>query len=65
MQTRNRSGSIIVPMTCDHRDHLHDATTHYDHAEKVLTFVLVCPICGTEQVVGRQHYEPRFQPIAA
>jgi hypothetical protein len=42
-------------------DHLHDATTRYDHAQKLLTFLLVCPVCRTEKVVDAQHYEPRFQ----
>jgi hypothetical protein len=42
-------------------DHLHDAPTRYDHARKLLTFLLVCPVCATEKVVDVQHYEPRFQ----
>jgi hypothetical protein len=46
------------PTPCDH---LHDATTRYDHAQKLLTFLLVCPVCGTEKIVDAQHYEPRFQ----
>jgi hypothetical protein len=46
-------------------DHVHDTTTRYDHAQKLLTFLLVCPICGTEKIVETQHYEPRFQSSRA
>jgi hypothetical protein len=35
-------------------DHLHDSTSRYDAAEKVLSFLLVCTMCGTETV----EYEP-------
>jgi hypothetical protein len=41
--------------------HLHDTTTQYDAAEKVLTFLLFCPECGTKKVVETLHYEPRFR----
>ena len=40
-------------------DHLHDSTSRYDAAEKVLSFLLVCRICGTEKVVEAVEYEPR------
>lgn len=43
-------------------DHLYDSTTRYDHDRKLLTFLLVCPVCATEKVMETQHYEPRFQP---
>jgi hypothetical protein len=46
-------------------NHLHDTTTRYDPAEKVLTFLLVCPVCRTERVLETLPYEPRFQPTAA
>jgi hypothetical protein len=46
-------------------DHLHDSTTRYDRERKVLTFLLVCPVCGTEKVVETQRYEPRFEPSPA
>jgi len=46
-------------------DHLHDSTTRYDHDQKLLTFVLVCPVCRTENVIETQHYEPRFEPSSA
>lgn len=49
-------------MSCDH---LHDTTTRYDPVEKVLTFLIICPVCGTEKVVDTQLYEPRFEPTAA
>jgi hypothetical protein len=47
-------------------EHLHDTTTRYDHARKLLTFLLVCSVCCTEKVIETLHYEPRFersQPI--
>jgi hypothetical protein len=50
------------PTPCDH---LHDTTTRYDHAQKLLTFLLVCPVCGIEKIVDAQHYEPRFQSSRA
>jgi hypothetical protein len=46
--------------TCEH---LHDTTTRYDHAEKVLTFLLVCHSCRTESVIETLAYEPRFEPL--
>jgi hypothetical protein len=45
--------------------HLHDTTTRYDHDAKLLTFLLVCPTCGTEKVLETQRYEPRFSPHEA
>jgi hypothetical protein len=49
-------------MTCHH---LHDTTTRYDPVEKKLTFLLICPVCGTERVLETRHYEPRFRPTPA
>jgi hypothetical protein len=43
-------------------EHLHDSTTRYDHDRKLLSFLLVCPVCGSERVMETRHYEPRFQP---
>ena len=43
-------------------DHLHDTTSRYDHAQKRLTFLLVCHECQTERVVETVPYEPRFEP---
>ncbi|HEX6460339.1 MAG TPA: hypothetical protein VF032_15565 [Thermoleophilaceae bacterium] len=40
-------------------DHLHDTTSRYDAAEKLLTFLRVCRTCGIEQVVETLEYEPR------
>lgn len=40
-------------------DHLHDSTSRYDAAEKVMTLLLVCPACGIERVVETLEYEPR------
>jgi hypothetical protein len=53
---------VSLPAPCDH---LHDTTTRYDHAQKRLTFLLVCPVCGTDKIVDVQHYEPRFQSSRA
>ena len=52
----------VVPLRPEPCDHLHDTTTRYDPVGKVLTFLLVCPACGTEKVVETQPYEPRFEP---
>jgi hypothetical protein len=52
----------LRPAPCDH---LHDSTTRYDQDQKLLTFLLVCPVCGSEKVMETQHYEPRFQPSPA
>ena len=54
-----RSAAALPATSCGH---LHGSTTRYDHDQKVLTFLLVCPVCGTERVVETQHYEPRFEP---
>jgi hypothetical protein len=45
--------------------HIHDTTSRYDHAHKRLTFLLVCPVCETEQVVEALDYEPHFEPVGA
>jgi hypothetical protein len=39
-------------------EHLHDSTSRYDAAEKILTFLLVCRTCGVERVVETLEYEP-------
>jgi hypothetical protein len=52
----------LRPVPCDH---LHESTTRYDQEQKVLTFLLVCAVCGTEKVMESQHYEPRFEPTPA
>ena len=39
--------------------HLHDSTSRYDAAKKVMTLLLVCPACGIERVVETLEYEPR------
>jgi hypothetical protein len=43
-------------------DHLFDTTSHYETATKLLTFLLVCPVCGIEKVVETIEYEPNFTP---
>jgi hypothetical protein len=40
-------------------DHLHDTSSRYDAAEKLLTFLRICRTCGIEQVVETLEYEPR------
>jgi hypothetical protein len=50
------------PQPCGH---VHDTTTRYDHDRRLLTFLLVCPTCGTEKVLETQPYEPHFKPHAA
>jgi hypothetical protein len=67
---RHRPRSAVVasgPVTVQAApcDHLHDCTTRYDPARSLLTFLLVCPVCGTERVIETQHYEPRYQPSPA
>jgi hypothetical protein len=41
-------------------DHLFDTTSRYDHDRKRLTFLLFCPVCGTQTVVETLVYEPQF-----
>jgi hypothetical protein len=41
--------------------HLHETTSRYDAAGKVLTFVRFCPVCATETVVETLPYEPDFR----
>jgi hypothetical protein len=55
----------LVPLRAVPCDHLHDSTTRYDQEHKLLTFLLVCPVCGTEKVMETQRYEPRFEPSSA
>jgi hypothetical protein len=46
-------------------EHMHDTTSRYDPVNKLLTFLLICPVCGTEKVIETLHYRPRFQPLPA
>jgi hypothetical protein len=41
-------------------DHLHDTTSRYDAAEKLLTFLRVCRNCGIERIVETLQYEPKL-----
>ena len=43
-----------------HCEHLCDTTSRYDHGRKELIFLLVCALCGTEELVETIRYEPRF-----
>jgi hypothetical protein len=58
----HRSAAALPETSCGH---LHDSTTRYDHDQKLLTFLLVCPVCGTEKIVETQHYEPHFESSRA
>ena len=49
-----------MTMACEH---IHDTTSRYDPFEQLLTFLLVCPVCGTKRVIETLHYAPRFQPL--
>ena len=62
---RQRDARRVVPLRPEPCDHLHDTTTRYDHAEKQLTFLEICPVCGTEKVLETRHYEPQFRPHGA
>jgi hypothetical protein len=53
------SATALPPMSCNH---VHESTTRYDHDQKALTFLLLCPVCGTERIMETQRYEPRFEP---
>jgi len=46
-----------MPAACSR---LHDSSSRYDHARKLLSFLLVCRECATERVVNLVPYEPRF-----
>jgi hypothetical protein len=54
-----RSAAVLPATSCGH---LHDSTTRYDHDQEVLTFLLACPVCGTEKLMETMHYKPRFEP---
>jgi hypothetical protein len=45
-------------------DHFHEATSRYDRDSRLLTLLLVCPVCAIEKVVETIEYEPRFRPCA-
>jgi hypothetical protein len=67
---RRRSPTVLVGPWCDVSlratcNHMHDSTTRYDHDQKLLSFLLVCPICGIERVVETMKYEPRFHSAPA
>jgi hypothetical protein len=58
--TAAAGGGMFPVAMCDH---LFDTTTRYDSQRKLLTFLLVCPVCHSETVVETLPYEPRFRPF--
>jgi hypothetical protein len=52
------------PASAQECGHLQDTTTRYDHEQKLLHFLMVCPTCGNEKLIETQPYEPRFTPHA-
>ena len=52
------------PASTQQCGHMHDTTTRYDHEQKLLHFLLICPTCGTEKLIETQPYEPQFTPHA-
>src|SRR4051794_5127833 len=57
-QWRRRHSAPSRPVRCDH---LHESTSRYDRVKKLLSFLVVCPVCRTEKVIETRHYEPRFE----
>jgi hypothetical protein len=46
-------------------DHLHETTSRYDADRKLLSFLLVCPVCEIEEIVQTIEYAPSFVAHAA
>jgi hypothetical protein len=46
-------------------EHMHDTTSRYDPIGELLTFLLICPVCGSEKVIETLQYKPRFQRLPA
>jgi hypothetical protein len=46
-------------------DHLYETTSRYDADRKLLTFLLVCPVCEIEETVQTIEYAPSFTAHAA
>jgi hypothetical protein len=61
---RSPQARRLEPLRSVSCEHLLESTTRYDQDQKLLTFLLVCPVCSSEKVVDTQRYEPRFQPHA-
>ena len=70
---RDAGGADEWPIGRDHREmfaasenalarceHLCQTTTRYDHCQKELSFLLVCAVCGTDELIETIQYEPRF-----
>jgi hypothetical protein len=64
-QRHSAAASRLVSLRAAPCEHLHDNTTRYDPEQNLLTFLLVCSVCGTKNVVEIRHYEPRFEPSPA
>jgi hypothetical protein len=50
-----------LPLGAGRCRHFHERTTRYDHDQKMLSFLLVCRVCGIEQLVHRQPYLTRSE----
>jgi hypothetical protein len=59
------AGLRILALGARRCRHFHESTTRYDDNQKLLSFLLVCRVCGIEKLVHRQPYEPRFEPHPA
>jgi hypothetical protein len=46
-------------------EHLYECTSRYDSDRKLLSFLLVCPVCEIEEIVETVEYVPRFEAQAA
>jgi hypothetical protein len=59
------AGLRILPLGARRCRHFYESTTRYDHHRKVLSFLLVCRVCGIETLVHRRPYEPLLEPHPA
>jgi hypothetical protein len=46
-------------------DHLYETTSRYDSDRKLLSLLLVCPVCEIEEIVHTIEYAPTFVANAA
>jgi hypothetical protein len=41
-------------------DHVYETTSRYDADRKLLSFLLVCPVCEIEEIVQTIEYAPKY-----